>query len=373
MFKNTFEVLSGQLLACIMLIFITGQGYSQGIKGSITDVKGDVVPFATVFVQELHKGTTANEMGNYQLLLPPGKYEIRFQYLGYKTVTIITHVDDEWKTIDVEFEEQHYHLPEIVVTASGEDPAYYIMRRAIGMSQYYLNQIAAYTCRVYLKGSGVIQNIPALMRRQLERDGVEAGKYFVMENISEVQFELPDHYQTKVISMRSSGNDNNSSPMAFVTVSLYRDINGIISPLSRNAMQVYRFVLEGSFMENGHQINKIRVIPRRPGTDVYSGTIFIREGSWNLHSVNLKVEQSLFTVDLRQVYNPVADNVWMPVSQNFDMSLSVMGFEVDFTYMASVADYDVVLNSGLDHAFYLNATEPLKDIALRGCPGSGQA
>lgn len=339
-------------LVCISFVF---QSFSQGIEGEVRNVDGDPVPFATVFVPELHRGTTANEMGQYRLQLPRGKHEVRFQYLGYKTVTKSIDLDSRWETIDIVFEEQQYRLPEVVVTASGEDPAYYIMRRAIGMSQYYLNQVSAYTCRVYLKGSGVIKNMPGLMRRQLEREGVEAGRYFVMETISEVSFELPDRYQTNVISMRSSGNDNDSSPMAFVTVSLYRDINGIISPLSRNAMQVYRFVLEGSFMENGHQINKIRVIPRRPGTDVYSGTIFIREGSWNLHSVDLEVQQNLFTVGLRQLYNPVADNVWMPVSHNFDMSLSVMGFEVDFTYMASVSDYQVVLNAGLDHGFYLGA------------------
>ena len=343
-------------LVCVCFVF---QVFSQGIHGKVKNVVGDIVPYATVFVPALHKGTTANEMGQYKLPLPPGKHEIRFQYLGYKTVTEIIDLDEGWETIDIVFEEQQYSLPEVIVTASGEDPAYYIMRRAIGMSQYYLNQVSAYTCRVYLKGSGVIKSMPALLRRQLEREGVEAGKYFVTETISEVSFELPDRYQTEVLSMRTSGNDNDSSPMAFVTVSLYRDINGIISPLSRNAMQVYRFVLEGSFMENGHQINKIRVVPRRPGTDVYSGTIFIREGSWNLHSVDLEVEQNLFTVGLRQVYNPVADNVWMPVSHNFDMSLSVMGFEVDFTYMASVSDYEVVLNAGLDHGFYLNVASGL--------------
>ncbi len=366
MFKSAFLLISGQLLVCVALALHACQGYSQGIQGGISNVQGDVVPYATVFVPALHQGTTANELGQYQLSLPPGKHEVRFQYLGYKTVTRLVDVEDGWKTIDILFEEQQYRLPEFVVTASGEDPAYYIMRRAIGMSQYYLNQVSAYTCRVYLKGSGVIKSMPALLRRQLEREGVEEGKYFVTETISEVSFELPDRYQTEVVSMRSSGNDNDSSPMAFVTVSLYRDINGIISPLSRNAMQVYRFVLEGSFMENGHQINKIRVIPRRPGTDVYSGTIFIREGSWNLHSVDLEVEQSMFTVGLRQVYNPVADNVWMPVSHNFDMSLSVLGFEVDFTYMASVSDYEVALNVGLDHAFYLGAAaDPLEATGLR--------
>jgi len=101
------------------------------------------------------------------------------------------------------------------------------------MSQYYLNQVSDYSCRVYLKGSGVIRNMPSLMRRQMEREGIEEGRYFVTETISDVYFELPDRTRTEVISLRSSGNDNQSSPMAFVTISFYRDITGIRTGLFR--------------------------------------------------------------------------------------------------------------------------------------------
>ena len=325
----------------------------QGLSGIILDVNGEPVPFATVYVQELHKGTTANEDGHFQLSLPPGVHELRFQYLGYKTLNKQVHIDDTYLEVSVVLESQQYMLPAVIVTASGEDPAYSIMRQAIGMSQYYLNQVSAYSSRVYLKGSGVIRSMPALMRRQLEQDGVEEDRYFVTETISDIHFELPDRIRTEVISLRSSGNDNQSSPMDFVTVSLYRDINGIISPLSRSAMQVYRFELAGSFIEDDENIFRIRVIPRRAGPDLYSGYIYIREGGWNLHSADLKVEQNLFTINIRQLYNRVAEDVWMPVSQNFDINFSIMGFEIDYTYLVSIGDYRVTMNPDLDHDFYL--------------------
>lgn len=337
-----------------MLMAWMGALQAQGIKGTITDTHGEPVPFAAVYVLELHKGTTANEEGAFQLSLPAGAHEVRFQNMGYKTIVREFFIDDAYEVINLVMEMQEYMLPAVVVTATGEDPAYYIMRRAIGMSQYYLNQVSEYSCRVYLKGSGVIKQMPSLMRRQLEREGVEEGRYFVTETISNVFFELPDRIRTEVISLRSSGNDNESSPMSFVTISLYRDIDGIISPLSRSAMQVYRFELAGSFIENGHHINKIRVIPRRAGPDLYSGYVFIREDGWNLHSVDLTVQQNMFTVNIRQQYNPVAEHVWMPVSQNFEMSFALMGFEVDYTYVVSVGDYEVTLNPDIDHAFYLD-------------------
>jgi hypothetical protein len=349
-------------LITTILTFTASPGHAQGIRGNIRNKADEPVPYTAIYVSALHKGTTANEEGFFQLGLPPGVHEVRFQYLGYVTQVLSVTIADTFTERNIILEEQQYRLPEVIVTASGEDPAYYIMRRAIGMSQYYLNQVSAYSSLVYLKGSGVINNMPALMKRQMERDGIEEGKYFVTETISRIHFELPDQVRTEVISLRSSGDDNQSSPMAFVTISLYRDINGIISPLSRNAFQVYRFELEGSFMENGDQINKIRVIPRRPGPDLYSGTIFIREGGWNIHSVDLQVTQNMFSIGIRQVYNPVAESVWMPVSHNFDVNLSLLGFDVDFTYLASVSDYQVTLNADLDHDFYLSAGNTVAEL-----------
>lgn len=343
-----------KFFSVISFLLMVSQGFSAGIRGQITNASGEPVPFATVYVSELHHGTTANEEGKYRLSLEKGTYEVRFQYLGYKTIVKTVDITPGvYVDFDVVLQVQQYSLPEVIVTASGEDPAYYIMRRAIGLSQYYLNQVSEYSCQVYLKGTGVLTSIPALMRRQLEREGVEKDQYFVTETISKVNFRMPDQLQTHVISTRSSGSDNQTSPMAFVTMSLYQDINGIISPLSRSAFRVYRFKLEGTFMENGHQVNKIRVIPRRSGPDLYRGHIFIKDGTWNLHSVDLMVEQSLFTIQLRQVYNPVGEGVWMPVSHDFDIQVAAMGFELNYKYLATVSEYDITLNPDLDHSFYI--------------------
>ncbi len=342
---------------------------AQGVKGRVSDNEGNPIPFATVYVSEIHRGTTANDEGYYRLSLPSGNHELRFQYLGYKTEIMEIDIDMEYVHVDVVLDDQQYMLPAVVVTASGEDPAYFIMRQAIGMSQYYLNQVSAYSARVYLKGSGVITSMPAIVRRQMEREGVTEGRYFVTETISDIHFELPDRIRTEVISIRSSGNDNQSNPMAFVTISMYRDIDGIISPLSRSAMQVYRFELAGTFIEDGHQVNRIRVIPRRGGTDLYQGYIYIREGHWNIHSIDLTVDQNLFEMQIRQVYQEVVPDVWMPVSQNFDVDFSLMGLEIHYQYVVSVGDYDVTMNPDLDHDFYIGRLRD--DRYMQSIPETG--
>lgn len=335
-----------------LLVSFTHLLPAQGIRGRITDSKAQVVPFAAIYHPLLQKGTTANLSGDYEFVLPNGRHEVIFQYLGYKSVRKSFELSDQWINLDIILETQHYTLAEVIITASGEDPAYFVMRKAIAMSQYYRNQVSEYTARVYLKGSGVPEKIPLVMRRQLNREGIKEGQTMVTETLSEITYRRNQPLQTRVISSRSAGMGTESSPMQFVTVSLYNDINGIISPVSRDAFQVYRYKLDGTFMENGRAIHKISVIPRRKGQDLYSGTIFIREGSWNIHSVDLSVEQKMFSVRLRQVFQEVKPLVWMPVSHDYDVRVEALGGRAKFRYMASVNDYKVVLNPAVDHAFY---------------------
>ena len=62
----------------------------------------------------------------------------------------------------------------------------------------------------------------------------------------------------------------------------------IISPLSPTALAYYKFKYEGDFTENGQLVNKIRVIPKASGENVFSGVINIIEDSWYIHSLDLK-------------------------------------------------------------------------------------
>jgi hypothetical protein len=56
---------------------------AQVLKGKITAESGDPIPYSTVYIQELKQGTTANTRGDYELKLPPGKYLVTYQSLGY--------------------------------------------------------------------------------------------------------------------------------------------------------------------------------------------------------------------------------------------------------------------------------------------------
>lgn len=340
------------LIVCSLTLTLSWNGISQGLEGQITNHFGVAVPYASIFVPALHKGTTANEKGFYILPLPKGEYEAVFQYLGYKSLSLALKVDQSFQQVNVVLQPQEYMLPEVIITASGEDPAYYVMRKAIGMSQYYRNQLSSYSASVYLKGSGKAIKIPSLLKSQLKKEGVEEGKYYVTETISEILYRKGEPLQTKVHSVRSSMPGGDSGPMQFFTLSLYNDNEGIITPLSKEAFAVYRFQLVGTFLEDEHTIHKIKVIPKRKGNDLYSGSIFIREGSWSLHSVQLSLSQNLFDATINQVYQEVYPMVWLPVSHDYDLKVSLMGTVFALRYLVSLSNCKITLNDQLDHAFY---------------------
>jgi len=340
------------LLTFLICCFFIHSVSAQGIRGRITNAQGEAVPFANVYIQQLSTGTTSNIDGNYELKLPEGNWKVLFQYLGYQSQNIELTIGKTFQEINIRLITRSYQIPEIKVTASGEDPAWYIMRRAIAMAPYYQKQVSKYSCKVYLKGSGVFEKIPFLLEKQLKKEGLKENQPFVMETVSQIDFELPDKLKQRVLAMRSSGKENNTSPMGMITNNLYdAEKYGMVSPVGKNALRVYNFLLAGVFEDQGRTINKILVIPKIKGNDVFSGYICIADLFWNIHSADLNLHIPMTDVQVHQVYAEVNTNTWMPVSLDFDMNLSGFGFKMKYKYVASISEYKTTLNPALDHSF----------------------
>jgi len=325
---------------------------AQGIRGRITNSAGEPVSYASIYIPQMTTGTTSNHEGNYELKLAEGKYTLLFQYLGYQTISREVTVGKTFQQIDVVLSAQNYTIPEIEVLATREDPAYYIMRKAIALAPYYQKQVSKYSCKVYLKGNGVLEKIPYLLEKQMKKEGIKENEPFVMETLSKIDFELPDKVNQQVLAMRSSGQQNNTSPMGMITNNLYdADKYGVVSPVGTTALKMYEFRLEGVFTDQGRTINKIKVIPKSKGNNTFSGYIYIASLYWNIHSADLQLHIPMTDVNVHQVYAEVNRNTWMPVSLDFDMNFSGFGFKMKYKYVASISEYKTTLNPALDHAF----------------------
>ena len=167
------------ILLSLLLIFTSYLAEAQILKGKITSESDDPIQYATVYIQELKQGTTANTKGDYEIKLPPGKYLVIYQSLGFSPVFVNITLSDQTIVKDIILPVQLYEIPEVRISATGEDPAIIIMRKAIGLAPYYLNNISYYKANVYLKGNLLFRRIPRILQKSMKIEASnESGSTF---------------------------------------------------------------------------------------------------------------------------------------------------------------------------------------------------
>ena len=191
-----------RLLLFVFLPLFMGQNLSaNGIKGTISDSNGKPLPFATIFVKEIGTGTSSNAKGDFSYRLPNGRYTITFQYIGYESLVKEVTIANAYVELNIQLKEQTYELKTVEVTVGGRDPAYIIMRKAIAKAPFHLNQLDSYTAEVYTKGSGRLKKSPFLLRKMIEKEGIDSSFAFVSESVSEITYKRPNYFKDRTISI----------------------------------------------------------------------------------------------------------------------------------------------------------------------------
>jgi len=324
----------------------------QGIKGYIYDQNKEVLPYATIYVRNIESGTTTNIEGYYEVKLTPGKYDVVFQYMGYESAIKVVEVGNVLSQLDIVLKPQTILLKDVVIKAGKEDPAFTIMRKAIAKAKYHTNQLDSYSAKVYIKGSGRLIDSPFFLRKVIAKEGIDSTSAFAEESVIEVKYTRPNQYEERAISIRSSGESNNTSPTSYINGSFYEPkIVDAISPLSPRAFAYYRFIYKGTFVDRGYSVSKIKVIPRSKGDDVFEGDLLIIEDQWSIHSLDLKTTKFGIGLRVNQIYDPIENKVWMPVSHKFDIEGTFLGFDFEYDYLATVSNYNITINPDLDTEF----------------------
>ena len=335
------------LLACLLYVWSTAVwAQRSGIKGIITDQKGEAVPFASIGVEKQPAGTMANQEGRYQLELAPGQYRIYFQCLGYQTQALEVEVKDGLTTADIQLTEVAIQMKEVTVASRNEDPAYGIMRKAIARAKINKMMVDSYKARVYIRGSGRVIEIPFLLRSVAKSNGWDANTVFFTETLENLEFKQPNIYKETVIAARSTAG-NVKIGQRFIKEDLYEPKYGpTISPLSPSAFRTYRFQYLGAFTDRGHEVFKIKVIPRLEGENVCEGEIYIIDQLWCIHSAHLKATVEDIEVEVNNLYAPL-EGIWLPVQVKQDFKGKVLGISFEGTYNSSLSQYRIVKNEKL--------------------------
>lgn len=302
------------------------------LKGRITDETGNALPFANIVIQGTSIGTNSNTDGYYQLELANGNHTIVFQYIGYKKVIKQVTIQGGEETLNITLKPETFSLGEIEVNAGDEDPAYAIIRKAQDKRKFYLKEeYKNYECKVYTKifkqgtqEGGKIQ----LFGTENE---ITKGIFYLSEAISELQFEQTNKYKEKIVASLISGDTAGYTYNRAGWLNFYRnqclEVNRvpIASPIANNAMQYYKYKLEGASYEGDILVNKIKIEPKSSAVFALEGYIYVMEDSWRIHSVDvvLKDMLSFEKIEIKQIYTALAkEKIWMPFSLNFYFTLT---------------------------------------------------
>jgi len=332
--------------------------FSQKIKGIVTDKDGKVLPFASVFIKENNKGTNANGEGKYSFKPDPGQYTIVCQYVGYKKEERKITIDKEDVELNFILSQLEMVLDEVIVK-NGEDPAYQIIRNTIKQRDYHDKQLDKFECEVYTKGQMRVRNYPdKFFGRKVDFEDGDTSKQkmlFLSETVSNYSVDKPGKEKIEVISSKVSGQTDGfglSAPRIFSMYSnnvfIGNGLNprGFVSPIADNALNFYKYKLEGSYFEDGREISHIKVIPKRKYEPLFSGYIDIVADEWRIHSVQLLLTKEsqmelADTIRIEQLYRPLNKEVWYISSQVVYPAVKIFGFDAYGSFVNIYSNFNI--------------------------------
>ena len=348
---------------CALLIFcsLTNYAFSQQytISGTIKDISGQPVPFASVYLKNTTQGTSANVDGKYELKINKGEHTLSFRAVGYKQQEHIVNVSAS-SNLNVSLTSESYTLNNVTIRASAEDPAYAIIRKTIAMRKTHLEEVKSFTCDVYIKGVQRLKSAPKKfmgqdIRKVMELDTNRQGIIYLSESQSKFSFRRPNDVHEEMISSKVAGRNNAFSfnKASDLIVNFYDNYllentlssRGFISPIADNALFYYKYKYLGETTENGEKINKIEVIPRRTNDPVFRGIIYILEDSWRIYNTDLFLTKNaginfIDTLTINQQFTKVKE-VYMPTAINFQFNGNVLGFKFAGYYVGIYSNYNI--------------------------------
>lgn len=138
-------------LIFLFILFLSFQLKAQlyTIKGKVTGLSIEPVPYVAVNVQDQVNHSVTNEAGEFKLLLANGKYTLIFTCLGYETYKQDVIVKNENISLNVILVENQFLLNEVEVNAKYSDPSRRIVQQVIKNKGKYLQ--TSYQCDLYIK------------------------------------------------------------------------------------------------------------------------------------------------------------------------------------------------------------------------------
>ena len=347
------------LLTIIIYFFsslFSSVSHGQVVTGRIVNEKNEIVPYATIFIHETKEGTITNSEGNFNIQLNKGVYHFTVRSLGYFQIEKEVEVNTDSIHLNITLQSQEFEIKEIKVFPGKEDPAYFIIRKAMAKAPFYREKIKHYEADLYIKSNFIFTNIPKIYQNKIQIEDKKLKDYFkedvtyLIESQNKLVYDYPNKYDQKVISKKSSLVGFDEPPvMGLMTASFYDERpNQVISPLSSLALKHYKYRYEGFITVGIFDVFKIKVSPKRKSDELVEGYIYIVDQLWCIYSLDFNSSFEFFNYRIKQQFENLGNENWLPVSHNIDGSFRMLGLRGEFYYGASVKYHSIRENFMLE-------------------------
>lgn len=350
------------------------------IQGRVLDPFGEGFPLCNVVVEGTTQGTISNEDGYFSIdLRTDNNLKLQFSSLGFEKKTVDLDPNNFKGELEVKMKSKDIQLRVANVYANAKDPAYGIIKKAIEHKKLREDKLKAFEAEIYIKNTARLDEIPEkppfFLKNSDMPDTNDLGLIGVTESIAKYYFEKPNKVKEEMIASKKSGTQqgfswNRASDILFdfyqnnIELEFYSQ-RPFLSPIANTAMFSYKYQLEGVFYEGDKAINRIKIIPRRKGDPLFSGYIEIRDDTWDIYSLDLKISKDaqlefVDTIWLQQDFIEV-DGLMMPLQVQISSNISILGFKANDLTVGTFTNYKI--NPAFEKKFFSNQLFSIKEGA----------
>ena len=362
------------ILLLVLLPNIVQASELMTIRGSITDsATSQPLKFVTIrAIGTESKATVTSKQGTYLLRLKKGEYTITYSMVGYGSVSKNITIGSKDITLDIKLSQSTFRSAEVIVSA--EDPGVKLMRSVIAKKQKWRDSLQRYTYMLYTKF--VVSADTLTAGRSSGRN--DTSIFSILESYSKGYFSKPDKFFNEIIQKRQTANiPPQANFVAFGTnINIYEDIVSItgeevFTPFHPDALDFYDFILEGTSIDDGTEIARIRVEPKTGQRRLFSGWLSIHKEQLSPVFVSLIPNRAVklpfdasFTFE--QNFQEFETRYSLPVSLRIYSSLSA---EILFLFAPRVdinietVAYDYVINPYIDPDIFEQRRVEINDKA----------
>lgn len=344
--------------------FLSLLSFAQQFKGTVSNENGEPVPFASFYFREISYGFITDDTGHFQATIKAGTYTCEISSLGYIREIINIRIPVEGLTKNIILKERIYELSEVSITKDAEDPAYSVMRKAVAYAPKYRTYVKNYTADTYLKGTGKLSSIPAILK--LSKEVREESKNlmdrtFLLEEQRSVKYTAPSTWENEIHAYTNSFPENIRISLEITDINLYQPkLFGKISPLSPGSFSYYNFKLDGCFAEGDYLINKIKIIPKKNSPELMSGHLYIVEDLWCIYNADLNINDRGITANVQVTCKEVKPSVFLSASIGVTCTIDILGVKAEASYLSAIQYIDVIVD---DSPVYAREDNSEKDIS----------